>query len=57
VGLLIEAFMPPPLKRWLLLFAGAIACIAILFGFRFSDISFIAVFLILVVSVALYHAD
>jgi hypothetical protein len=49
--------MSLPLKRWLFLFAGTIACIAILSAFRFSHLAFIAVFLILIVSAALYHAD
>jgi len=46
-----------PLKRWLFLFAGTIACVAILAAFRFSHLSFLAVFLVIAVSAALYHAD
>jgi hypothetical protein len=49
--------MPLPLKRWFLLFAGTIACLAILSAFRFSHLSLLAVFLIIVVSAALYHGD
>jgi len=49
--------MPPRLKRWLSLFVGTIACMAILSAFRFSHLSFLAVFLIIVVAAALYHGD
>jgi hypothetical protein len=49
--------MPLLLKRWLFLFAGTVACMAILSAFRFSNLSFLAVFLIIVVAAALYHGD
>jgi len=49
--------MPLPLKRWLFLFAGTVACMAILSAFRFSPLSFLAVFLIIVIAAALYHGD
>jgi hypothetical protein len=49
--------MSLPVKRRFLLFAGTIACIAILSAFRFSHLSLLVVFLIIVVSAALYHGD
>jgi hypothetical protein len=49
--------MPQLLKRWLFLFAGTIACMAILSAFRFSHLSFLAVFLIIVIAAALHHGD
>jgi len=49
--------MSLPLKRWLFLFVGIVACFAILSVFRFSHLSLLAVFLLLVVAAALYHSD
>jgi len=49
--------MPLPLKRWLFLFVGTIACMAILSAFKFSHLSFLVVFFIIVAAAALYHGD
>jgi hypothetical protein len=49
--------MTLPLKRWLLISAGVVGCMALLEAFRFSRFSFFIVFLVIVIAAALYHSD
>ena len=52
-----KAAIAMPLKRWLIISAGTVACMAILMALRFSHLSFLIVFVVIAVSAALYHAD
>jgi len=45
------------MKRWLFLAVGTVACMAILTVFHFSDLSFLIVFLVIIISAALWHGD
>jgi len=41
------------MKRWRFLSVGTLACVAVLVAFRFSDLCFLIVFLVIVISAAL----